>query len=222
MISQDKISTTFDHLIFGSYSLEDGVSFIYERLGVLPQKGGQHLMMGTHNAVVKLEDQTYLEVIAIDPSLSNPQRPRWFGMDTLQPGSEPKLLTWVVRTNDIQGAVDRSTMQHGKIESLQRDSYQWQIAIPENGQMPLQGIAPTIIQWQGQTHPAQLLSPSDLTLEAIEAWHPNATEVNEWLSQIGYQGKFTAHLPEGGKTDKSRLKVTLGSKKGNITFESFV
>src|SRR5919205_152022 len=96
----DTLRTTFDHLIFGSYFLEDGVNFIDEQLGVRPQKGGQHLTMGTHNAVLKLEDTTYLEVIAIDPDLPKPPRPRWFGMDNLQPGNQPKLLTWVVRTND--------------------------------------------------------------------------------------------------------------------------
>jgi len=217
---QDKLKTTFDHLIFGSYFLQDGVDFICERLGVRLEKGGQHLTMGTHNALLRLEDSTYLEVIAIDPDLPKPQRPRWFDMDNLQPGSEPKFLTWVVRTNDIQRAVSLSSLQHGTIESLQRGIYQWQIAIPEDGQMPLQGVAPTIIQWHSQTHPSQTLPLSDVTLEAIEATHPRATELNTWLNKIGYKGIFNAHTI--ANTESCALKVTLRSAKEIVTFESFV
>ncbi len=217
---QGKLTTTFDHLIVGSYFLQDGVDFIFEQLGVRPQKGGQHLTMGTHNAVLKLANATYLEVIAIDPDLPKPQRPRWFGMDNLQPGSQPQLLTWVVRTNDIKRAVSNSKLQHGKIESLRRGIYQWQIAIPEDGQMPLQGVAPTIIQWQGEAHPAHLLPSSGVTLAAMEAFHPDAAALHGWLNAIGYEGTFTAHAVSNNET--GRLKVRLGSAKGTVTFESCV
>ncbi|ADB38766.1 VOC family protein [Spirosoma linguale] len=167
MTVQDSLQTTFDHLIFGSYFLEDGVNFILDQLGIRPQKGGQHLTMGTHNAVLKLADTTYLEVIAIDPNLPKPPRPRWFGMDNLQPG-----------------------------------------------------IAPTIIQWAGEAHPAQRLSASDVTLTAIEAVHPNAAELNTWLTEIGYDGPFIASTISTGET--CRLRVTLESTKGPVIFESLV
>lgn len=214
---QDPLSTTFDHLVFGAYCLEDGVRFIFEQLGVRPQPGGQHLTMGTHNAVLKLEDETYLEVIAIDPGLPKPPRPRWFNLDHLQPGSPPKLLTWVVRTNDINRAVRHSEFQHGHVESLGRGIYQWQIAIPEDGRMPLQGIAPTLIQWQGEAHPAQTLPASGVALTAIEALHPRAAQLNAWLKEAGYQGTFVA-TPIGNE-EPSRLTVTLRSNKGTVTFQ---
>lgn len=219
MTEQESLETTFDHLIFGSYFLEDGVNFIHDHLGVRPQKGGQHLTMGTHNAVLKLADTTYLEVIAIDPELPKPPRPRWFGMDKLQPDSPPQLLTWVVRTTDIQRAVSRSKWPHGTIEPLQRDCYRWRIALAEDGQLPLQGIAPTIIQWAGETHPAQRLAASDVALTAIEALHPRAADLNAWLTEIGYDGPFLAKTI--GKEETGRLKVTLESSKGFVTLESF-
>jgi hypothetical protein len=220
MNRQDNLQTTFDHLIFASYVLEDGVNFIHEQLGVRPQKGGQHLTMGTHNAVLKLADTTYLEVIAIDPSLPKPSRPRWFGMDNLQPDSPPQLLTWVVRTTDIQRAVRHSSWQLGTIESLQRGIYHWQIAITEDGQLPLQGIAPTVIQWKDETHPAQGLPASEVTLTGIEALHSNAADLNAWLTEIGYDGP--SFLANTITTDETcRLKVTLRCTKGLVTFESF-
>jgi hypothetical protein len=192
---------------------------MHEQLGVRPQQGGQHVTMGTHNAVLKLADTTYLEVLAIDPTLPKPPRPRWFGMDHLQPGSPPKLLTWVVSTNDIHRAVSLSTMQHGNVESLRRGMYQWQISIPEDGQLPLQGIAPTVIGWQGEAHPAQTLPASGVALAAIEAAHPDAAQLNAWLHAIGYEGTFAANPISRG--EPGRLKVTLRSTRGTVTFQSF-
>ena len=212
------LTTTFDHLVFGCYFLRDGVDFMAEQLGVRPRPGGQHLTMGTHNAVLKLAGATYLEVIAIDPDLPKPARPRWFGLDHLQPGSPPRLLTWVVSTNDVQRAVRLSPLQHGNVESLQRGAYQWQISIPADGRMPLRGIAPTVIQWQGESHPAQVLPPSGVTLAAMEARHPHADRLNAWLHEIGYDGIFTAvptHDDEPGG-----LTVTLRSPSGTVTFAS--
>jgi hypothetical protein len=215
---QDELNTSFDHLIFGSYSLEDGVNFIYKQLGVQPEQGGQHLTMGTYNKLISLSNSTYLEVIAVNLDLPKPQRPRWFSMDNLQPDSEPRLLTWVVRTNDIKQAVSSSKLQHGKIESLQRGIYQWQITIPEDGEMLMEGIAPTIIQWQGESHPANFLQASGVTLTSIEVFHPNAHKLNTWLKVIGYDEKSPATTV--AKSNTKRLSATFECPKGTVKFES--
>lgn len=215
---QNELITTFDHIIFSSYHLEDGVHFIYEKLGVRPQKGGQHLTMGTHNAVLRLEDTTYLEVISIDPTLPTPSQPRWFGMDNILPGSEPKLLTWVVRTNDIHKAVSGSKIPQGKINSLKRGIYEWQIAIPEDGHLPMQGVAPTIIQWISKDHPAHLLPACGVSLKSLEALHPNAHELDTSLKAIGYKGEYKTSVTEAN--DIASLMVTLESPKGVVTFQS--
>lgn len=215
---QSKLITTFDHIIFSSYHLENGVNFIYEKLGVRPQKGGQHLTMGTHNAVLRLEDTTYLEVISIDPILPAPLQPRWFGMDNILPDSEPKLLTWVVRTNDIHKAVSGSKVPQGKINGLKRGIYEWQIAIPEDGHLPMQGVAPTIIQWQSKAHPAHLLPACGVSLKSLEAFHSNAHELDESLKAIGYKGECKTSVI--GVNDVASLIVTLESPKGLVTFQS--
>lgn len=216
---QNTITTTFDHIIFGSYHLQDGVDFICEKLGVQPEQGGQHVTMGTHNKLINLGNTTYLEIIAINPDLQ-PQRKRWFGMEHLKPGSEPKLLTWVVRTNDIEHAVNKSGLQHGKIETLQRGIYKWKIAIPEDGEMPLQGIAPTIIEWQCESHPADLLQTSDVKLLSIQSFHRKAEELKEWLKAIGYDDAFGE--TKIATSNSKKLGATFKCPKGIVSFESLL
>jgi hypothetical protein len=87
-----QLNTTLDHLIFGCYSLDEAVDFIDQQLGVQAETGGRHLTMGTYNKLLKLDDTTYFEIIAIDPEGKKPDRPRWFNMDKFGPGSKPQLI----------------------------------------------------------------------------------------------------------------------------------
>ena len=70
-----------DHLTIASTSLEAGARDVERALGVSLLEGGKHPRMGTHNRLLRLGDQVYLELIAIDPVGSPPGRPRWFGLD---------------------------------------------------------------------------------------------------------------------------------------------
>ena len=212
--------STVDHLVFGSSRLEDGVEFIYERLGVRPEQGGQHRLMGTHNKLLSLGNSTYLEVIAIDPDAPKPDRPRWFGLDDLETSGEPGLITWVVRTDDIHGALKKSKLQHGTIESLHRGIYDWRISLPYNGGMPMDGIAPTIIRWDGDAHPSQLLQDSGVSLINVHAYHPNASELANSLTAIGFEWESARTIVDVSNSRK--LQVKIKSPKGMTTFEKLI
>ncbi|MFO1001644.1 MAG: VOC family protein [Planctomycetaceae bacterium] len=83
--------SAIDHLVVTAANLAVGIDYVEQTLECKMQSGGQHPRMGTHNALLKLGDQSYLEVIAIDPNAAHPQRPRWFELDTL---AANKRLDW--------------------------------------------------------------------------------------------------------------------------------
>ena len=184
------IHSQIDHIAVTAPSLEAGVDYVRGALGVPLQVGGEHPRMGTHNYVLKLGEKVYLEVISINPTASAPDRPRWFDLDTPDANRAPRLATWIVRTNDIQEAVSRSPIVSGNIEPMSRGKLNWQIAIPEDGSLPLGGVVPTLIQWQ-DLHPAETLQDFGCTLLRLEGFHPEAERVNEVLATIGFQGEFS-------------------------------
>jgi hypothetical protein len=112
----------------------------------------------------------------------------------------------------------QSKLQHAVIQSLQRGFYEWQIAIPPDGKMPMQGIAPTIIQWKNDRHPAHTLSDSGISLLNIEAFHPDPDALMDSLTSIGFKGNFSAK--KTGVNERPVLKATLKCPNGVITLES--
>ena len=109
-----------DHLVITAPSLAAGTEMVCEALGIRPQRGGVHVRMGTHNALLRLGEQLYLEIISVDPAASKPNRPRWFCLDELTPQSLPRLATWVVRTDDIHADRAACGGTHGNVEAMSR------------------------------------------------------------------------------------------------------
>lgn len=177
-----------DHLTVTAPTLACGAAFVQRALGVLPQKGGEHPRMGTHNLLLRLGESVFLEVIASDPQALPPCRPRWFALDSLQPDSAPVLATWVARTNDIQAAVLASSESLGTIEPMQRGLLNWLMTIPADGGLPLGGVAPALIEWQADVHPATKLEDHGLSLAKLELFHPEPLRIERLLHSIGLAG----------------------------------
>jgi hypothetical protein len=156
----------FDHLVVAARTLDEGAAWVESRLGVKMSQGGKHALMGTHNRLLSLGADTFLELIAIDPQAPAPSRPRWFGLDTSAMAARlargPALIHWVVRTVDIEAAM-KEYPEAVEILDLERGDYRWRIGVPSDGRLPCHGECPTLIQWQG-AHPAQRLPDAGCTL----------------------------------------------------------
>lgn len=204
-----------DHLVITAPVLEDGIRCVEQRLGCRMQPGGKHPRLGTHNALLRIGECCYLEVIAIDPDAPPATRPRWFQLDELQPGSPPRLTTWVLRTSSIldtrQSAINHG-LDPGPVEHMQRGELSWQITIPTDGRLQLDGILPSLIQWHTPQLPPSRLPHSGLHLSHLELRHPAAHQLQSWLTSLDCtrhlttlqhpQPTLTAHFqtPTGPRT----------------------
>jgi len=189
-----------DHMTIIAPSLELGVEYVRQTLGVSPQFGGEHPRMGTHNCLLKLGEKFYLEVISINPNAPQPNRPRWFQLDEPDSSQPICLATWIARTNDIYAASTASPIPLGEVEPMSRGQMNWLITLPADGRLPLHGIAPALIQWSTRIQPAATLQESGCRLVRLEGFHPEAETVISVLESIGFEGDFRiSALPLGQK-----------------------
>lgn len=97
-----------DHLVYGVPELAPALARLQALLGVAPAVGGRHEGRGTHNALLALGDDVYLEVIAPDPEQPEPPAPRPFGLNDL---TAPRLITFAVHAAPRRHAAGDSRQQ---------------------------------------------------------------------------------------------------------------
>jgi len=182
-----------DHLVLTAATLAQGMAYVEQTLGIRPRRGGEHVRMGTHNALLKLGHGFYLEVIAINPAAPPPQRPRWFGLDQLATNVHPHLASWVVRTDDIEAAVAASAIPPGTVQAMSRGALEWLITIPDDGALVLDGVMPSIIQWHSANHPSEQLPDLGCSLVSLEGFHAQATTISSTLQAIGMHNPVPIH-----------------------------
>ncbi|VVE68096.1 glyoxalase [Pandoraea captiosa] len=189
-----------DHLVVAAQTLEAGEAHVIEQLGltdVVPQRGGKHARMGTHNSLLGLWGDAYLEIIAIDPEAPAPNRPRWFGLDDeavqARLARGPYLAHWVARVPRPR-SLPRWQAQYPQrlapVMAMQRGALTWQIGVPEDGSLPSwqgagQGLLPTLIQWDSVQHPSDSLPSSDCAVTSLRGFHPQAATIAEQLQWLG-------------------------------------
>ena len=185
--------THLDHITVTTHTLDHGVAWVRDVLSVSPQTGGTRPRMGTHNCLLRLGESLFLEVIAPDPAAPPPARPRWFDLDTLTLQSPPALSTWVVRSSDIAQSAAAASEPLGPIEPMSRGALNWLITIPADGVVPLDGVAPALIEWHTPAHPANGLPDVGLSLARLDIHHPDPARVTRLLQSLALQAPVSVH-----------------------------
>ena len=207
---------TLDHLVVAAATLADGIEYIAEVAGVVAHPGGKHVAMGTHNALVRLSESTFLEIIAIDPEGTKPSRPRWFDLDNIALQAElterPRLIHWVARTSGIERAAAACPIPLGDVHPMARGAYRWRITIPDDGKLPAKGVVPTLIEWDVPQHPAESLPKSNVSIAGMAASHPEPALIRAALASLGQDSA----LPVTYDRDV-RLAAMLRTPRGIVT-----
>ena len=188
--------TVIDHLVFGCDDLQDGTSFLEQRLGVGFAGGGKHTLMATHNRLLKLQDSIYFEAIAIDHEAVQKHggigRKRWFSLDedrTKQRlAQSPRPLTWVVAVDDIYDSASKCGYDAGKITTMTRGDLEWMLTIPEDGTLVEDGLLPGFIQWPGGRNPANKLPESGTRLQRLILQCPQPDAIGQSIEKLGIDG----------------------------------
>jgi Glyoxalase-like domain len=174
-----------DHLVYAAPDLATAIAEVAERFGVRAQAGGKHIGLGTHNALLALGPQTYLEIIAPDPEQPEPSVPRPFGVDGIRHGG---LVSWALACDDIDAAAAQARCHGydpGDVTGGQRAGptgtvLRWRLTLNAMAG----GVVPFLISWGDTEHPATS-APPGLTLESFHLEHPDPPSLAPLLTALG-------------------------------------
>lgn len=178
-----------DHIVLAANTLAEGVAFLRARTGAEPSRGGSHPAMGTHNAVLRLGPEIYLEVIAVDAAAAAPERPRWMGLDDPllreSLARAPRLVCWMAATGDIAAAAARFSPLVGDVWNGERGALRWQLTLRPDGAPPAGGAVPSLIQWPQDIHPAKTMPDLGFSFSALTVRHRAKAWLDATLEELG-------------------------------------
>jgi Glyoxalase-like domain len=232
------MKTQIDHLVVMAASLDQGVQWCEDTLGITPGPGGEHEKYGTHNRLFKIASPqfplAYFEIIAINPQAVIPKRaqvPRWFDMDdaALQKAvaQGPRLVHFVSSTEDVKAArhvlrtqgIERGQVVHASRKSS-KGTLNWQITVREDGERLFNGCLPTLIQWGKpeateplRLHPRNSLPRSGVTLQSLTVNHPSGVKLQTAFDAIGLTDIAI-------ETGPANLVASLQTPKGLVQLQS--
>lgn len=191
-----------DHIAVVCADLDRGAAWLSEVLGVPLLAGEQHPRFGTHNRLLGLADGLYLEVIAPDP-IAQVDGPRWFDLDNAP--QVPRWGNWICRADDLETDIA------GPAIAMSRGDLHWQITVPTDGSLPMQGGYPTLINWDDMAaHPAMKLPDSGCRLLKWEVHHPEAQMLTKCCK---IRGSMVNFLP----ADRVRFVASFQTPNGEVT-----
>jgi hypothetical protein len=192
-----------DHIVVAALTLEQGMKYVKDSLGSEPYGGGRHLQQGTHNKIMRLGDEVYLEIIAPDPA--SDIKPTWFGLadDRVLESLEetPRLLTYVAQTDKLSTLL-RETQYPLEAKPAQRGTLRWTFGFSKDGKLLADGLLPNIIQWESD-HPAWTMKDSGCHLVRLQGVHPDVANIQQTLQGIG----FSDITLQYGETAKLRAVI---------------
>ncbi|MEM7194670.1 MAG: VOC family protein [Pseudomonadota bacterium] len=208
-----------DHIAIGADSLEQGESFVKSRLGVEIPRGSKHDAMSTHNCVVQAGNESFLEVIAIDPEAPDPGRTRWFTLDDAATRARlsvsPGALCWVVGTDNLDAVLEASPIDLGPVVTFTRGKRSWRLTVPDDGSLPESGLIPAFIEWSPGPHPSSGMQNLALTLQGVRLLHPEPEYIRAILHQLSID-----HLATVETANSSSLEFQFQSPLGAVSVDS--
>jgi len=203
-----------DHLTIIAPSLVDGVNHVRTCLNMDMPYGGAHPEMGTHNHLLRLNADTFLEIIAIDATAKRPAGPRWFGLDNAHAVQSDwddgrRLRGWVARTCDLDTALSGRGDLLGHKTYVSRGDRSWFFSVPKDGSLPADGVAPSVIDWGDRGTPAPAMPDLGARLIAFIIEHPDPAEVTKLYERLG-----VLSAPQVHKGAQIRYRATIDTPSG--------
>ena len=205
------MSIRIDHFMYGVPDLDQGVEWASDVFGIKPAYGGEHVGLGTRNALMSLGN-TYLEIIAPDPGQKLP------GTLGEQFANLPSggMVTWA-----LEGALsslsatllDLGVPTTGPIptqrQTAEGDMLVWELLFPKDSEHGMR--FPFFIDWLECANPKDT-NPVGGQFQTIEVTTPEGAKLQALMRAIDLDITIKSGDPQ--------IAVVVESEKGEVVLTS--
>lgn len=203
-----RVPAIVDHLLWASADLEAGVRALEGCGGVRAVYGGSHPELGTHNALARLGERQFVEVLAPDPGLK--AGPLAHQLARLR---APVLLMWAAggvsataTAARAEAAGYRATVVPGQRRRADGGLVRWtNVFVSGHGAGTL---VPFFIEWHEGGHPADD-APRGLALASFVIETPRPESLGAVLAALDVEVTIR-------ESEQDRLVAALDSPRGRF------
>ncbi len=205
------MTARIDHFMYAVASLDDGIAWAGDTFGVAPAYGGEHIGLGTRNALLSL-GSAYLEIIAPDPaqSIEGTLAERFAAL------REGGLVTWAAEGDlaAIAGSLDERGVSSAGPNRTERktadgDLLVWELLFPVGS--PHGGRMPFFIDWLDCPNPKDT-NPGGGEFQALSISTAEADGLRQLLTALG----LDIDVREGA----AELSVTIAARNSDVILKS--
>jgi len=195
-----------DHLLLGCNDLDKGIAFVEQHLGVRAAFGGVHPGRGSRNALLKLGERKYLEIIAPDPA--QPESADQRGLHLIE---EPRLIGWAAHVDDIEAVKSKLTAAKiaftpvlaGQRQRPSGETLRWKALSLADDKG---GLLPFFIEWSKESPHPSTDAPAGCKLDSFEI--ATLASLSDEATQLG----LDVHVARG----KPALHAVLAGPRGKL------
>ncbi len=202
-----------DHFLYAGPDLGQLELDVAERSGITAAAGGRHPDWGTHNALIGLEDTSYLELIAPEPGAEGP----WGSLFSKLAG--PSLQAWCARAGSadhVAKRLERAGIAAKRVEGGRElpdgRRLTWELVLPFGHGFG--GALPFFIDWRDSSHPSSNLAAA-ARLTRFTVAHPDADALRQVLALAG----VLPALIQVVKAERISLAAAMVSDDGQFVLE---
>ncbi len=165
--------SNIDHIVYVCSDLENEIQRFQKILGIKISYGGRHLDKGTHNALFRIGERSYFELLAPDPERDTEIDVQWLGAGE---ANEHRISAWCVQPDDISQALEfmneeskyNYALYPGSRKKSDGSILSWKLGLCDK--MMKTDVFPFLIDWAESQHPSSSL-PLICNLESLKISH---------------------------------------------------
>jgi hypothetical protein len=131
---------------------------------------------------------------------------------------QPRLITWVMNTTDLQSLASQAGFDIGKPTSLSRDKLSWEFALPDDGRLLGDGMLPYCIQWHSSPHPAQSMADNGCVLQQLTIHHNRPRWLGDRLDAL--EAGHLVQIEPLPDNEPAYLSATIDTPNGTVVLRS--